>query len=115
MEFIINQNSASENASGYFSAGICILETTARLLWKYCYKLLKKAITDSHMSMGTTQCQHTIETQKLSNVVNQHTIFKKSVINPKCCKILSTFCQQFQPSLFFGPTTLTSTIIQDDD
>ncbi len=52
MEFIIDQNSASKNASGYFSLGICVLETTARLLQ---YKVLKKDITDSHVLLGTTQ------------------------------------------------------------
>ncbi len=40
MEFIIDQNSAAENAPGYFSVGICIIETTARLLWKYYYNIL---------------------------------------------------------------------------
>ncbi len=56
MEFIINQNSASKNAFRYFSLGICILKTSARLLQKYCYKVLKKAIIDSQVLMGTTEC-----------------------------------------------------------
>ncbi len=99
MEFMTDQISACKSAAGYFSVGICILKTSADCFANFSMKYLKKAISDSHVSMQTTQCWLTAQTQKLSNVVNWHTIFENSATNPKCCKMLSTFYQQFQLSL----------------
>ncbi len=77
MELIINQNSVSKSAPGYFSVGISILETSANGFENIAKKILtnKKAIPERHMSMQTTECCHVTQTQKIA----------------KCCKLINNF------------------------
>ncbi len=68
-------------------------ECFANIAIKYCKKIQKLIVTCQWE-------QHSVDTwyrhKKLLNVINQHTIFKKSAINPKWCKILTKFCLQIQ-------------------
>ncbi len=76
-----------------FFCGNLYPQNISRLLHKYCYKVIKifKAISDSHVSMQMTQCQHTTQKQKMPNVINQHTTFNKSATNLNVAKFHQHF------------------------
>ncbi len=65
------------------------------------------------MSMQMTQCWHATHTQKIAKCCKMYTIFKKLVTNLKCCKILSTFCQQFQLSTLVEAAVVDSPVWEE--